>query len=257
MKPLSVIENFSCMILKVKDLPSPNFSQRPPEMEVDVLVLHYTGMRTGREALSRLCDAKTQVSSHYVVEEDGQIFRLVPEDKQAWHAGISCWNGKAALNENSIGIEIVNPGHEYGYRPFPQVQMDAVLELTKNITSRYNIAPHNVVGHSDIAPMRKQDPGELFDWKYLARHGVGLWVDVGQVRHASKLVASLGDESLNVATIQKMLLCYGYHIRVDGLYGEKTESVIRAFKRHHIQDDLGSFWDNRSQATLEALLAKL
>ncbi|BDG71128.1 N-acetylmuramoyl-L-alanine amidase [Roseomonas fluvialis] len=140
-----------------------------------MLVLHYTGMRSGAEAIERLRDPAAKVSSHYVVEEDGAIFRLVPDHRRAAHAGISHWRGHTALNARSIGIEIVNPGHEWGYRAFPALQMAAVCDLCLDILARHPIPPRNVVAHSDIAPDRKQDPGELFDWEGLARNGVGLW----------------------------------------------------------------------------------
>ena len=138
-------------------------------------MLHYTGMRTGRAAIERLRDPAAKVSSHYVVEEDGAVFRLVPEERRAWHAGVSHWRGRQGLNDRSIGIEIVNPGHEFGYRPFPALQMAAVCDLCLEIIARHPIAPWDVVGHSDAAPDRKQDPGELFDWEGLAANGVGLW----------------------------------------------------------------------------------
>ncbi|WP_419956596.1 N-acetylmuramoyl-L-alanine amidase [Neoroseomonas rubea] len=144
-------------------------------MPIDMLVLHYTGMRTGPEAIARLRDPAAKVSSHYVVEEDGAVFRLVAEEHRAFHAGISHWRGHAGLNARSIGIEIVNPGHEWGYRDFPALQMAAVCDLCLDILARHPIPARNVVAHSDIAPDRKQDPGELFDWEGLARNGVGLW----------------------------------------------------------------------------------
>ncbi len=156
-----------------KDLPSPNQDDRPSG--IDTLVLHYTGMQTGRDAIDRLCDPTAKVSSHYVVEEDGTVWRLVPEGRRAWHAGVSFWRGRHGLNDVSIGIEIVNPGHEWGYKPFPAGQMASVAELCLGILARWPIPAVNVVGHSDVAPDRKQDPGELFDWAGLAAAGVGLW----------------------------------------------------------------------------------
>ena len=243
--------------LQFKQIDSPNCDMRPNHVVIDTIVMHYTGMRTGEEALARLCDPLAKVSAHYMVETDGTLYRLVAEQKQAWHAGISCWNGKAAVNENSIGIEIVNPGHEFGYRAFPAVQMDAVRALCQDILTRYSIKPQNIVGHSDIAPSRKSDPGELFDWAFLAAHGIGHWVDMPKIKYANKLVASPGDESVTVATFQRMLLDYGYHIRVDGYYGFKTEAIIRAFKRHFIQNEVNALWDNRAQAVLAALLASV
>ncbi|WP_243634479.1 N-acetylmuramoyl-L-alanine amidase [Roseicella frigidaeris] len=159
----------------VRELPSPNQDDRPAGAAIDTLVLHYTGMRSGAEAIARLRDPAARVSSHYVVEEDGAVLRLVPEARRAWHAGISHWRGMAALNDRSIGIEIVNPGHDWGYRPFPALQMAAVCDLCLEILARHPIPPINVVAHSDIAPDRKADPGELFDWEGLAANGVGLW----------------------------------------------------------------------------------
>jgi N-acetylmuramoyl-L-alanine amidase len=161
--------------LRIRDLPSPNHDERPAGAPVDMLVLHYTGMRSGAEAIARLRDPAARVSSHYVVEEDGAVFRLVAEARRAWHAGVSHWRGHTLLNARSIGIEIVNPGHEFGYRPFPALQMGAVAELCRGILERHAIPARNVVGHSDISPDRKEDPGELFDWEGMAEQGVGLW----------------------------------------------------------------------------------
>ncbi len=163
------------MSLRIRDLPSPNQDARPRGMPIDTLVLHYTGMRSAAEAIARLRDPEAGVSSHYVVEEDGTVWRLVEEARRAFHAGVSHWRGREALNGRSIGIEIVNPGHEWGYRPFPALQMAAVCDLCLGIIARHGIAARDVVGHSDIAPDRKQDPGELFDWQGLAAEGVGLW----------------------------------------------------------------------------------
>lgn len=138
-------------------------------LPVSMVVLHYTGMRTGAEALERLCDPRAKVSAHYLIDEHGTVTALVPEDKRAWHAGRSYWRGITDINSASIGIELVNPGHEWGYRPFPDAQMEALLPLLADIVDRHGVSPTNVVGHSDIAPARKTDPGELFDWQRLAR----------------------------------------------------------------------------------------
>jgi N-acetylmuramoyl-L-alanine amidase len=162
----------------LRERPSPNHGERgaPPNLRpVDMLVLHYTGMPSAAAALDRLCDPAARVSAHYLVEEDGAMWRLVPEARRAFHAGISYWQGEVDLNRVSIGIEIVNPGHEWGYRPFPEAQMAAVEALCGDILGRHPIPPDRVVGHSDIAPDRKSDPGELFDWPRLARAGIGLW----------------------------------------------------------------------------------
>lgn len=159
----------------VRERSSPNHQRRNEPASIDMLVFHYTGMKTAGEAIERLCDPAARVSVHYVVEENGTIWRLVPDALRAFHAGRSCWAGGSNLNDVSIGIEIVNPGHEWGYRPFPEEQMAAVERLASVILSRFPITPHRVVGHSDIAPDRKADPGELFDWRRLARAGVGIW----------------------------------------------------------------------------------
>jgi N-acetylmuramoyl-L-alanine amidase len=159
----------------IRPAPSPNHDERPAGTPIDTLVLHYTGMPTGAAALARLRDPAARVSAHYLVEEDGAVFALVPEDRRAWHAGVSHWRGADGLNGRSIGIEIVNPGHEWGYRDFSALQMAAVCDLCLEVLARHPIPARNVVAHSDIAPDRKQDPGELFDWEGLAANGVGLW----------------------------------------------------------------------------------
>ncbi len=156
-------------------LPSPNQDDRPPGVPIDMLILHYTGMPTAEAALARLRDPAARVSSHYVVEEDGTTWQLVDEARRAWHAGVSHWRGHATLNDRSVGIEIVNPGHEWGYRDFPALQMAAVCDLCLGVLQRHPIPPGNVLAHSDVAPDRKEDPGELFDWRGLAENGVGVW----------------------------------------------------------------------------------
>ncbi|HNS88394.1 MAG TPA: N-acetylmuramoyl-L-alanine amidase, partial [Parvularculaceae bacterium] len=158
--------------VKIVEKPSPNFDERG--RAIDMIILHYTGMRTGKEALDRLCDPEAKVSAHYLVEEDGTIFALVPEEKRAWHAGVGAWKGEADLNARSIGVEIVNPGHEFGYRKFPKRQIDMVVALVKEIAGRHEIDPRLVLGHSDVAPQRKEDPGELFPWGKLAAEGLAV-----------------------------------------------------------------------------------
>nr|WP_184042544.1 N-acetylmuramoyl-L-alanine amidase [Roseospira visakhapatnamensis] len=162
------------------DAPSPNHDARPEGAAPDMLVLHYTGMPDEATALARLRDPDAKVSAHYLVDEDGRILRLVPEDRRAWHAGVSSWRGGGDINSRSIGVEIVNPGHEFGYRPFPDAQMAAVVSLCRDVIDRHGIRPGNVVAHADIAPTRKEDPGELFDWPRLADAGIGPWPHHGE-----------------------------------------------------------------------------
>lgn len=216
------------MTLAVRERISPNQAERREGVPVDMIVLHYTGMRSAAEAMARLCDPAAEVSAHYVVEEDGLIWRLVPEERCAWHAGESSWRGHTRLNDRSIGIEIVNPGHEWGYRPFPVLQLAMVCDLCLELLSRHGVPARNIVGHSDIAPERKQDPGELFDWEGLARNGVGLWPegvpDLG-THDAVRDAASLRD-------VRKALSAIGYRVAPEGPLDPALASVLRAFQRH-------------------------
>ena len=159
----------------MQDCPSPNFDVRPEGAAIDMVVLHYTGMPSADAAIERLRQPEAAVSCHYLIDEDGQILRMVDERYRAWHAGKSCWQGRSGLNDVSIGVEIVNPGHEWGYRHFPDPQMASVQDLVADILKRRQIVPKRVVAHSDIAPSRKLDPGELFDWQSLARNGLSIW----------------------------------------------------------------------------------
>ena len=205
-----------------------------------MLVLHYTGMRSGEAAIDRLCDAEAKVSAHYVVEEHGGVVQLVAESERAWHAGVSAWRGHSNINQRSVGIEIVNPGHDYGYRPFPQAQMVSVAELCLDILSRYTIPARNVVGHSDVAPARKQDPGELFDWAWMARQGIGLWPEDGLRIMDDK-------EALAPSSIIHSLASYGYDTT-------DLPATIVAFQRHFRPKLLNGMWDTECAALLHSLL---
>jgi N-acetylmuramoyl-L-alanine amidase len=201
---------------------SPNFDARPGAGVVDMLILHYTGMKTAQEALDRLCDPAARVSAHYLIDEDGTVWHLVDELKRAWHAGISSWRGRSDINAVSIGIELVNPGHEFGYRPFPDAQMTALEELAHGILARHPVPARQVLGHSDVAPQRKQDPGELFDWARLARAGIGLWPDFGAPVEALQTVAEL----------QAALTSFGYACPAPAEGSAQMATVITAFQRH-------------------------
>jgi N-acetylmuramoyl-L-alanine amidase len=219
------------MTLRIIEAPSPNFDERVHPL--DMLVLHYTGMETGPAALARMRETTApRVSAHYMVEEDGAVFILVPEDKRAWHAGRSCWQGGEDLNSRSIGIEIVNGGHDHGLPPYPDVQIATVIELCQGILSRWSIPPTRVVAHSDIAPDRKEDPGELFPWKRLAEAGIGLWPARARPEPWMMHGASLGDAGMTVEGFQRDLAAIGYKISVTGTFDEATAVVARAFQRH-------------------------
>jgi N-acetylmuramoyl-L-alanine amidase len=240
------------MILSgILDRPSPNYQPRGEPARIDMLVLHYTGMKTAGEAIERLCDPAARVSAHYVVEENGLIWRLVPDTRQAFHAGRSCWAGESDLNAVSIGIEIVNPGHEWGYRPFPEEQMASVARLCGALLDRFPIPSHRVVGHSDIAPDRKSDPGELFDWLRLARAGGGIWPEpaadhtrgrgrgVGVIERAGALAdlaaigycITAGAESTCVAAFQRRFRPERWDGRLDGETAWRLGEVRAAYDR--------------------------
>jgi N-acetylmuramoyl-L-alanine amidase len=208
--------------------PSPNHDER--RRPVSMLVLHYTGMATAAAALDRLCDVQAEVSSHYLVEEDGTVWSLVPEARRAWHAGAAFWRGERDVNAASVGIEIANPGHEFGYRPFPEAQMRAVATLAGEILARHPISPWNVVGHSDVAPRRKQDPGELFDWPRLARAGIGLWPAAPAAPSADPAadLARIGYETDDLAATAAAFQRRFRPACVDGVLDEETRAVIAA-----------------------------
>jgi N-acetylmuramoyl-L-alanine amidase len=221
--------------------PSPNFDQRSPGTPVDILVLHYTGMQTGAAAIERLCDPDAQVSAHYTVDEDGTIYAHVPEAERAWHAGVSYWGGARDINARSIGIEIVNPGHEFGYRTFPDGQIQAVIDLAKDIFRRHPIPPERVLGHSDVAPSRKTDPGELFPWGTLSLAGIGLWPQTRKLR-------------LDVPFTDG-LRAFGYGLMPDTDVPDKT--VIAAFQRHWRPARIDGVPDRECEAILAALLGAI
>ncbi|MCQ8278159.1 N-acetylmuramoyl-L-alanine amidase [Acetobacteraceae bacterium KSS8] len=233
------------------DLPSPNCRARPDGAVIDTLVLHYTGMQSGQAAIDRLRDPAAEVSSHYVVEEDGRVFRLVAERLRAAHAGISNWRGRAMLNDSSIGIEIVNPGHEWGYRPFPPAQIDAVRALCLGILDRHPIEQRRIVGHSDIAPDRKQDPGELFPWATLAASGIGLFP------HG---VADAGTENpvsgaTRLAPIRARLRSIGFGIDEEGEMDQALRIVLLAFQRRWRPETVNGLADAGTVARLDAVAA--
>ena len=240
----------------VIDLPSPNWDERPADAgPVDTLVLHYTGMVSAEAALARLRDPEARVSAHWCIGEDGTLWRLVPEAHRAWHAGVSEWRGRPSVNDVSIGIELVNPGHEHGYRPFPPAQMDALLDLARAIVARHPIDPRNVVAHSDIAPTRRQDPGELFDWARLAGAGIGLWPQSAGEPVGEGPTLRQGDRGAAVRRQQERLRAVGYGLAVDGDFGAATAAVVRALQRHFRQARVDGEIDAGTAAALDQVNA--
>jgi N-acetylmuramoyl-L-alanine amidase len=236
--------------LPIRDLPSPNHDARPGGVPVDMLILHYTGMPSADGAIERLRDPAAAVSSHYVVDEDGSVFRLVQEDQRAWHAGISHWRGHSGLNARSIGIEIVNPGHEWGYRDFPVLQLAALCDLCLTILARHPIPPRNVIAHSDVAPDRKEDPGERFDWQAMAENGVGLWPSgvpdhgtTGAIRDAASL-----------RPVRAALAEIGYRVVPEGGLDPGLSTVLRAFQRHWRPEAITGQVDDGTLGRLQAVL---
>jgi N-acetylmuramoyl-L-alanine amidase len=210
--------------------PSPNHGGRPDGARIDMLLLHYTGMRSAKEALERLCDSATEVSAHYLIDETGGVFQLVPEERRAWHAGRAAWAGETDINSCSIGIELANQGHEFGYRTFPKVQMEALEGLCQGILARHTIPPSRVLGHSDVAPGRKEDPGELFDWRRLAGRGVGIWPEPRTM--------PLGHAVGSMMALRGDLARLGYQIGAGELMDAEARSVILAFQRHWLPEHL-------------------
>ena len=223
------------MGLTPAEFSSPNFNDRPKDIVPNILVIHYTGMQSLDQALQRLMSSNSQVSAHYLISRKGEIFKLVSEEKRAWHAGVSYWRGETDINSYSIGIELENPGHEFGYSKFTKGHMSVLTELCVEIINKYSISPENIVGHSDIAPRRKKDPGELFDWKSLAKKGVGLWPEPIL-------------NKITVKSFEKSLNDFGYEV-VD------IRSTITAFQRHYLPDKVSGISDSTTQKTLATLMS--
>jgi N-acetylmuramoyl-L-alanine amidase len=230
---------------------SPNFGERKDGKTVTSLILHYTGMLSSTDACDWLCNEASQVSSHYLVDEDGAITQMVDENMRAWHAGVGTWFAEDDINSTSIGIEIHNLGH-HGYADFPQKQMLAVVALCKDIIARHNIAPRMVLAHSDIAPGRKVDPGEKFDWNFLHSFGIGHCVNPESISGGTFL--QLGDAGDAVMALQAMLKLYGYGLEVNGKFDQRTKIVVEAFQRHFRRAMVDGVADQSTVATLHKLL---
>ncbi|QRM55999.1 N-acetylmuramoyl-L-alanine amidase [Sinorhizobium sp. BG8] len=246
---------FACDYRGAAAAPSPNHGERAGGRAPDMIILHYTGMDTGEGALAWLCREDSQVSSHYFVEEDGSVLQLVPETRRAWHAGKSVWQGETDINSRSIGIEIVNPGHPGGLPDYPEKQIAAVIELCLDCGQRWGIRPELVLAHSDVAPVRKVDPGEKFPWSTLHAAGVGHWVEPAPIKGGRFF--QRGDQGQPVEALQSMLSLYGYGTEINGVYSEKTEGDVAAFQRHFRQERVDGIADFSTIDTLHRLLSAL
>lgn len=231
---------------------SPNHDARASNRSPDMIVLHYTGMLDSEAALRRLCSADAKVSAHYFVGEDGRIVQCVPENRRAWHAGESFWAGDTDINSCSIGIEIANPGHEFGYPDFPRRQMAALAALCRSILLRWHVRPERVLAHSDIAPSRKRDPGEKFPWQALHRSGIGHWVPPAPIVEGREV--AMGASGSAVLNVQQALRDYGYGVPLDGAFDEKTRDVVTAFQRHFRPARVDGIVDTSMLITLRRLL---
>ena len=234
-------------------VPSPNHDERNDGRTPDILLLHYTGMPTAESALARLRDPAAAVSCHYFIFEDGRVVQMVPEARRAWHAGLSSWEGLADVNARSIGVEIVNPGHAGGLPPYPAAQIAAVIALCRDVVQRRRIRPDRVLGHSDVAPARKEDPGELFPWSELYRAGIGHWAAPAPIREGRFL--GFGHKGDAVRALQAELAAYGYGIGLTGAYDEATAAVLRAFQRHFRPERIDGAADSSTLETLAGLIA--
>lgn len=235
--------------------PSPNHGERVSGRSPDAIILHYTGMPDADQALNWLCNEESQVSSHYFVHEDGRVLQLVQEGQRAWHAGKSAWAGEVDINSCSIGIEIANPGHPGGLPMFPAVQIEAVVQLCLDCGKRWSIRPERVLGHSDVAPIRKVDPGENFPWKTLHEAGVGHWVEASPI--AGGRFFQLGEAGQPIEALQSMLSLYGYDLEITGNFCERTKGVLEAFQRHFRPALVDGIADFSTIDTLHRLLTSL
>jgi N-acetylmuramoyl-L-alanine amidase len=232
-----------------------NVELRKLERQPDMLVLHYTGMDDVDHACDWLCRTESQVSCHYLIDEVGNITQMVDEELRAWHAGVSSWQGETDINSRSIGIEIHNPGHGPQYKGFPSSQMHAVIDLSKDVVRRWNIAPQFVLAHSDVAPGRKVDPGEKFDWRMLHAAGVGHWVEPAPMTAGP--VLTTGETGSAVSELQTMLFTYGYGIEVTGTYDARTRAVVSAFQLHFRQAKVDGNADPSTMTTLRNLISAM
>lgn len=233
------------MSLPLLQSPSPNFDARKNGKQPTLIILHYTGMPDADAARQRLCDPTSKVSAHYLIARDGQAWQLVAESARAWHAGVGAWHGEQDINSASIGIELVNRGHQWGYQSFPSQQIDATIALLRDIQQRHKMPSGNILGHSDVAPQRKEDPGELFPWQTLAQAGFGLWPEA----------ATVDEPSMDYAQAHRLLQQIGYDCAASGEYDLPLRRVLLAFQRHWLPRHLSGLADKPTATMLHAVAA--
>ena len=256
----------------VREALSPNHNARPPGADIELVVVHFTGMETAAAALRELTQLGSGVSAHWMIDEDGTIYRLVPEDRRAWHAGLGSWHDWHDVNAVSVGIELVNPGHDHGYRSFPDDQIDALEDLLADTFKSHGLRPRDLIGHSDVAPERKQDPGELFPWERLARTGFSIWPEevveypdggLGVMDDAEDFIgdeesrSEFGLDSISlresVLELQENLRTIGYGIETNGIFGAQTEAVVAAFQRRFRPGAVDGYADSETRALIQAV----
>jgi N-acetylmuramoyl-L-alanine amidase len=231
----------------MKKIFSPNFNFRSKETKIDMVILHYTGMQSKSSAIKRLCDKRAKVSSHYLIDQKGEISILVDEQFTAWHAGKAYWKKARDINNRSIGIELVNPGHRYGYKQFTKKQISSLTTLLQKIIKKYRIPKNRILGHSDVAPQRKKDPGELFDWHKLARKNIGIWPENKHMKN---------NKNYTIKSMQQMLAHFGYEISISGKLDHQTKKVVSAFQRHFRPKKINGIFDDETIAKLLVLNRK-
>ena len=262
--PLNTIE---CQVqdYPVELKPAVNFNQRKPIHDnapaVDIILIHYTAMETAQKAIDWLCCEESQVSCHYLIDEDGKITQMVSENMRAWHAGKGSWQDNKDVNSTSIGIELANIGPTQkdidngktdAYPDFPEKQIKATIALIKDIQTRHTIPAQNILAHSDIAPSRKFDPGERFPWQILHENDIGLWIKPEPI--SSGVFLQFGDHGQSVEALQTMLQLYGYGIEINGNFDETTKHCVAAFQRHFRQTIVDGIADASTVKTLHNLL---
>ena len=241
--------------MKIKNYYSPNFDSKKRSINsIKIIVIHYTGMQSERESIIRLCSPKTKVSSHFLINQNGKVYRFVQDNQIAWHAGKSCWGKYKNLNKNSIGIELVNKGHQFGYTSFNKKQLSSLIKICKNLIKKYNIKKKNVVGHSDIAPLRKIDPGEKFPWKQLAKKNVGIW-------HSCKPKLLRKFRRIKILTKRDKVKFVKNLSNIGYYFSTKNKSffikTVKAFQRHYRKELINGLIDKECLIIAQNLLKKL